>query len=339
MIREEELDDKQYMIKVMKMDDYLIEGCAGSGKTILALQKAKEIQDMELGSYLVVVYTLTLKAFIKDGITSLELDPDRVCNFHSLEKNGFDSADYIIVDEIQDFPKEEIEKLKKMAKKNFIFFGDDAQQIYEDKNNNITLNEIKNIGSVKEENYKVLENNYRLPKPIAEFAQQITEVDNQLAERCTKVNGEKPSIIKFDDVTDQLSFISSLIENEAISDVGILVGNNKDVEFIKDYFESVGYEAEYKYYEYKEDGRGELHDNLDFYTSLPKVMTYHSSKGLQFENVFMPLCEYNYISFNLKEAMYVAATRASQRLIILYSDKLSPFITNVNQTYYNYSIK
>lgn len=338
MVREEELDDEQYKIKMMKMDNYLINGCAGSGKTILALQKAKEIQDLDLGTYLVVIYTHTLKSFIKDGVTSLGLDPDRVCNYDSLEKNGFDSADYIIVDEIQDFPISKIDKLKKMAEKNFIFFGDDAQQIYGGKNNNIKLNDIKVFASIDDGNHKILDKNYRLPKPVADFAQNLHFTAGDLAGRCTKLTGDKPIVLKCVNPKDQLDYILNLIKNETLQDVGILVATNKDIELLKSYFEHIGFEAEYKYYEEGERNR-ELVSDLDFYTSKPKVMTYHSSKGLQFEHVFMPLCECDYVNHNYKEAMYVAITRTSQRLIILYSNILSPFIQSIDGMLYEHYSK
>lgn len=338
MVREEELDDEQYKIKMMKMDNYLIDGCAGSGKTILALQKAKEIQDLKLGTYLVVIYTHTLKSFIKDGVTSLGLDPDRVCNYDSLNKNGFDCADYIIVDEIQDFPIHRIKKLKEMANKNFIFFGDDAQQIYGQQNNDIKLEDIRVLSSIENDNHKILDKNYRLPKPIADFAQDLHLSAGDLAGRCTKLTGDKPIVLKCVDLEDQLDYVLNLIKNETLQDVGILVATNKDIERLKNYFDSIGFEAEYKYYEEGDRYNGLVSD-LDFYTSKPKIMTYHSSKGLQFEHVFMPLCECDYMNYSYKEAMYVAITRTSQRLIILYSSILSPFIQSIDGDLYEHYSK
>ncbi|WP_161594858.1 ATP-binding domain-containing protein [Bacillus altitudinis] len=338
MVREEELDDEQYEIKSLRTDNYLINGCAGSGKTILALQKAKEIQDLNLGTYLVIIFTHTLKNFIKDGITSLGLDPDRVCNYHSLDKNGFVSADYIIVDEIQDFKREQIDKLKNMARKNFVFFGDDAQQIYGLKNNNINLNEIQVFADIASNNHKKLDKNYRLPKSIADFAQKLHSNAGNLAGRCTKLTGDKPLVLKCINTSEQLDYIVNLVRNETLQDVGILVGTNKDIELLKDYFENIEFDAEYKYYEERENNK-KLVSNLDFYTSKPKVMTYHSSKGLQFEHVFMPLCEYDYVNNNFREAMYVAITRTSQRLIVLYSGILSPFIQSIDSVLYEHDIK
>lgn len=339
MVREEELDDEQYKIKMMKMDDYLVEGCAGSGKTILALQKAKEIQDSDLGSYLVVIFTVTLKTFIQDGITNLGLDPDRVCNFHALEKNGFDSADYVIVDEIQDFSKEIIDKLTSMAKKNFIFFGDNAQQLYAKKNNNITLEKIRQQSDIKEKNYRVLAKNYRLPLPIAKFAESISTKEDHLANRCVKHSGEKPLIIKHNSPQSELDYFANLIKNETLSDVGILVENNAQVELVKNYFNSIGLECEFKYYTQNETKYKSRHNNIDFYTDKPKIMTYHSSKGLQFEHVFLPFCELDGNNHNYQEALYVAVTRASERLIITYSNSLTTYIRGIDRKYYDLQIR
>ncbi|MCM3441561.1 3'-5' exonuclease (plasmid) [Metabacillus halosaccharovorans] len=335
MVSEEELDDEQYQVKMLKMDNYMIEGCAGSGKTILALHKAREIQELELGTYLVVIYTKTLRAFIKDGITSLGLNPDRVCNFHQLKNYGFESADYIIVDEIQDFNTEQIQNLIKMANKNFIFFGDDSQQLHAIRNGNITLEDIKKIGSIEYEKHITLNKNYRLPKPIAEFAQQISNKEKLLVERCVKQVGDKPLIIKHIDVKKELDTIYEIIESEGWTNSGILVENNELVKFIKLYYEEKGLEIEYKYNNYN----GSSDDNIDFYTDTPKVMTYHSSKGLQFEHVFLPFCTISNNDYNYKDALYVAITRASESLIITYTNTLSSYITKVNGKYYDLQIK
>lgn len=57
-----ELDDYQVKIINKKTDNsYIVKGCAGSGKSILALWKAKQILDEHKGSVLYVVYTKALK--------------------------------------------------------------------------------------------------------------------------------------------------------------------------------------------------------------------------------------------------------------------------------------
>ena len=61
--------------------------------------------------------------------------------------------------------------------------------------------------------------------------------------------------------------------------------------------------------------------DLDFDSDNPKLMTYHSAKGLQFEAVFLPECK----SFEERDRipLYVAITRSYQYLFIMYSGALS----------------
>jgi superfamily I DNA/RNA helicase len=336
MVSEEELDDEQYKIRQLKQDNYLIEGCAGSGKTVLALQKAKEIQDTRQGTYLVIVYTKALRSFITDGVKSLELDPHRVCHYDNLDDSGFESADFVIVDEVQDFSEEEIKRLVKMAKKNFIFFGDDAQQLHSRKTGDMDLSKIKTIGTLDDAHHKKLEKNYRLPLKIAEFAKFISITEDNLINRCVKLGGDKPLISKYNGRDKELDAISSMINNEGWADVGILVPTNKDVEYIKNYYATKKFDVEFKYDEKDETtGHKETFNTLNFYSNNPKILTYHSSKGLQFEHVFLPFCEIDSTMYNYREALYVAVTRASENLFISYSNSLSPFILRISSSYYD----
>lgn len=55
-VKDSELDDYQVKIINKKTDNsYIVKGCAGSGKSILALWKAKQILDEHKGSVLYVV--------------------------------------------------------------------------------------------------------------------------------------------------------------------------------------------------------------------------------------------------------------------------------------------
>ena len=81
-VKDSELDDYQVKVINKKTDNsYIVKGCAGSGKSILALWKAKQIQEQNKGSYLYVVYTKALKRYMSDGIKQVGLRESNVANY------------------------------------------------------------------------------------------------------------------------------------------------------------------------------------------------------------------------------------------------------------------
>ena len=73
-IREAQLDLQQRSIVDKRLEQNLVvTGGAGSGKSVLALWKAKAIQERGK-SVLYVVKTVSLKQFMKDGVSAAGLD-------------------------------------------------------------------------------------------------------------------------------------------------------------------------------------------------------------------------------------------------------------------------
>jgi len=73
-VKDSELDDYQVKVINKKTDNsYIVKGCAGSGKSILALWKAKQIQEEHKGSYLYIVKTKALRQYMNDGIQQVGL--------------------------------------------------------------------------------------------------------------------------------------------------------------------------------------------------------------------------------------------------------------------------
>ena len=82
----------------------------------------------------------------------------------------------------------------------------------------------------------------------------------------------------------------------------------------------------------KEDWHNNV-DSLNFTTTNPKVMTYHSAKGLQFETVFLPMISDCIVNSDRK-ALYVAMTRTCRNLYIMYSGNMpSPLDTIPSSLY------
>ncbi|WP_409068832.1 3'-5' exonuclease [Clostridium caseinilyticum] len=337
LIPEAKLDDIQYNIVNNNEYDMVIKGCAGSGKTILALYKLARIIKENLGSYCFIVYTVSLKEFIKSGIDQLanqtygSNELEKINIFHKeevkkkIKKSNFNKVDYILIDEVQDLNSKFIKQLTRYVNKNIIVLGDDDQQLYTQRNDDITVEEISKIINVS--NITELSINYRTPRAIARFAGKIINDNGKLENKCVKDMGFEPQVNNFSSYKEELDWIMRIITEENITDVAIIAPLNKNVEKMKLYFQSKKFDIEYKY-----NKKNNRYSTLDFNTSLPKLLTYHSSKGLEFDYVFLPMCEKEYINneisnqLDFKNALFVACTRAKKRLYISYSKEISTYI-------------
>ena len=137
---------------IEESENFIVEGIAGSGKTLLAIEKAKRIIKNKLGTVQVVVYTKALKRFIEANIDFPDLPNGIVYHYHEWKKQHKQEQkiDYLIVDEFQDFSISEVHYFVNSAKTCY-FFGDSMQQIYnldEKRKNNIEPIRNKNIISV-----------------------------------------------------------------------------------------------------------------------------------------------------------------------------------------------
>ena len=327
-VRDSELDDYQVRVINKKTDkSYIVKGCAGSGKSILALWKAKQIQDENRGTYMYIVFTKALMQYMADGIREVGISQRNVdYHWHWVNRAGCPSADYIIVDEAQDFSKEDIELFKSRAKKALLLYGDSAQQLYtfiQDKKT-VSMEDIQYFTKYPVEQ---LVFNHRLPKKVARVAQYLNSESDELEERCTEEGTEKPKILEYPTLEKQYDTIIDLIQNKHMEDVGILFRQNDEVEEAYRYFQEHGVNVEAKY--------GRFMD-LDFTSDNPKLMTYHSSKGLQFENVFLPDCTVE--DDENRNPLYVAVTRTYRSLYILHSGNLSSLFDDVPEDLYDTSL-
>lgn len=326
-IKDSELDEYQVQVIQRRTDkSFIVKGCAGSGKSILALWKVKQIQEQNMGSFYFILFTKTLKQYMQDGIDSIGLRSDRVVYKYQWENHlGAPKADYIVVDEAQDFTSDDIELFKSKANKALILYGDSAQQIYSFRNPKpISIEQIAAQTGFSSEQ---LVYNHRLPKKIARLAEKITNSDDELELRCKNEGIELPKIIEYTNLKAQYDSIIEIIKNRQLDDVGVFLRNNIDVEHAANYFQSKGIDVEAK-----------VNSNMDlnFNSKKPKITTYHSSKGLQFETVFMPNC--NTLDADDRSLIYVALTRSYQSLFIMHSNNLSPLFNKIPNDLYETSL-
>lgn len=70
MIKESELDDDQIKVLMETLDkSCIVAGCAGSGKSVLALIKAQRVQKEYGNDYKIIVFTKALCNYMNSGKT------------------------------------------------------------------------------------------------------------------------------------------------------------------------------------------------------------------------------------------------------------------------------
>lgn len=323
-------DDQLDLLEINITNSMLVTGCAGSGKSIIAMHKAEQIAGTG-ASVILIAFTRSLSAFMREGINTDTL-PYRFCHHHYWKKKlDMMKADYIIVDEIQDFTKEEIQEFMAAANKAFFFFGDSAQSIYRQYGKpTVSIEEISAITGLTPLH---LYNNYRLPKSVARITQDYVGVNVNKFEEKVYQNKEKelPHIVKVTSIDEQVEAVVKLVGKHNTDlfdkrDIGILVPSNELVKIFHEAMDSKGIECEFKYSNenHKDEKQWSYVDTLDFSTSLPKIMTYHSAKGLQFDVVILPM--YNGAHDNeSRKALYVAMTRTTSKLYVFYTTEKVAF--------------
>ena len=346
MVKESELDEYQIKALMATLDKSgIVTGCAGSGKSVLALIKAQRIQNERGDNYQVIVYTKALCSYMNSGRKDLGLHnkflyhkewkwkkiPKTYANgitymIYDRDEQGNlvpnkPTSDYVIVDEIQDFTEAEIQEFIKATNKCFFFFGDSAQSIYAQKKDTMSVDEIGYLlpRGEKPKDWH-LYYNYRLPIGVAKFVQYIG-VDLPPFDETTYKNlvDSIPYILKYASLEEQIKAVKDIIQRKDLSDVAVLLPQNEMVKKVSGLLQASGLNVEMRY---NGENVRDNKDSLNFSTTNPKVMTYHSAKGLQFETIFLPCMDLFADEGDLRKALYVAMTRTYKDLYVMYSESL-----------------
>lgn len=354
MIKYDKLDDdqKDFVDKeINSRGNIWIKGFAGSGKSVMLIHALRKKLDSSPNSNIcVVVYTHSLIDMFKTGMAELGMPSVPVMTYHQFKK-GFQTYDYIFCDEVQDLPADVLAQMKERSQHVYVA-GDSNQSIYE---NTVTPSEIGNIINARP---FVLTRIYRLTRSIMNavsnllpnmdiFGSRRDMTKKDVSVRLGKAYDKKEEVKyvweqasnatsegytavvllpKHDYIFD---FANQLLRNNGKSEWTLHENNygKPDYNSLNNHFRNQGLKVEYVGNSYGSFQNAVQNRNLI-------LMTYHSAKGMDFDNVFLPfLSDDISISSRDEETLFmVAITRSKMNLFITYSGYLHHLVEKFEST-------
>ncbi|MBX0332961.1 hypothetical protein K3G39_06900 [Pontibacter sp. HSC-14F20] len=348
MIREDQLDPDQrdfVNTESKKVGNIWIKGFAGSGKSVLLVHSLRDILIKEPNAKVaIIVFTHSLKDMFGAGLKELGIyEKAPVMTYYDFVR-GTATYDYVFCDEVQDLPARVLYAMKARAKK-VIVAGDSNQSIYDkDPQWRDDTVDPEIIGDLINARPFLLNTIHRLTQSIISAVQKILPSMN--------IWGAKRDLTKIDvnirvceanSVEEEVAYIYQEARKGAnVGDTcAILLPTSKLVlKFVNTLLENEdcdSWETEYNYW--RKPDYGKMNNYLKAngikaqyigsnYGSLKDaeaskdiiIMTYHSAKGLDFDNVFIPFANDDlYISKDNEETLFmVAMTRSRKNLYFTF---------------------
>lgn len=333
-LRAVELDPKSHRV---------VMGGPGSGKTLVLLHRAQYLREklhVDESRFHIFVYTNVLKEYLRSALSLLNLPESCVSNLDSwcysyfrrnirrplprngkqidfmeirswvledLKKNGQNRHQYefIMVDEGQDMNDIAYEIFKIIAKHITVCL-DGKQQLYEVGSTEQEI--LKELG-VPACNVNLLEG-YRCSPYIVKLAARLIKEEKerdayirQTRTRSTDI--ETPVLFYAKNREEEKERLISIIQTRLLNNerIAVLFPKKKQVYGYAAALREAGLEVEDM-------------DGLDFNKETPKLMTYHSAKGLTFDTVIMPrLVRSSFFKVAedvVERQVFIALTRATK---------------------------
>lgn len=346
--------EQQRAIELTPSENRAILGGPGSGKTQILLHRARHLCDtFGVGDekFRIFVYTSILKNYIKSALNELNLPDDNVLTFDhwcrlfhqahireplplvertdeldlgAIRKVVMQRAlgpklqrpffDFLLVDEGQDFEEEVFAFLAKISRHVTVCL-DKKQQVYDVRS---TEDGILRALGIPKRNISLIDA-FRVCPYIVELAAHLIpnareREDFRNQTRQPQIEKQTPLLYFACDDADELRKLSEIVlERQLKNDrIAILLPQRNQIVPLAKSLAKIELEVEVP-----ERMGSPTHD----FTSLrPKLMNYHSAKGLSFDSVLMPRlvsgCFGGYFRSNtpdqIERLLFVAVTRASK---------------------------
>ena len=345
-------------------EPHWVKGFAGTGKTVILAHFIERIINLNSSQtnnhrYCFITYTHALADLVRSGSYSDQVLQKLEIMTHTKFLSLGKTYSHVFLDEVQDISAAHLKRIRNLAE-NLYVAGDPDQTIYPDRVANDDINEI-----LTPQEHQLVEI-FRLTEPLKRVALSIlpgativnglkassdahssirclsvvdeaTEVEWVYKEALKRARAGDPSVILFPFHTNVQRFASVLAERLEVdppADVESDAGRRDYKDFNRHWTE-LGVP-----FRYLGSGFGSLPESDT--SPLVYAMTFHSSKGLDFKNIFIPgmIRGARIVSkTTLEEApgldrrlLFVAATRAREGLFFTYSSSVPhPFVSDLNE--------
>ena len=347
IIPENKLDEQQrdFVENVdINQRNVWIKGFPGSGKSVLLAYTIKKIKrQTPSASIVVVVFTHSLITMFKAAFREMGVNVDVVTYFDFMKSPR--RYDYILSDEVQDLTPTVLREMNNRGK-HVIVAGDENQSIYETaprtNESTVSPSQINSLLNSREFSLNII---HRLTRSIIDavnkflpnlnifaarrdMSKQSTQVrvceaqnsDEEvkyiLKEGKNAVNNGYTVGVLIPTGKAIIAFVNSALRQECKSEWIPTTNRFGSIDFsdLNDHFNRCGVQMQSV-----GNGTGNFSEESRKIT----IMTYHSSKGLDFDNVFIPGLNRNlFITYNsdLSRTLFmVAMTRSRNNLYLTYS--------------------
>ena len=334
---------------------FWVQGGAGSGKTIVLAHIARRLKAEQPSLRVVfLTYTHALAGMIRQAVRASGVDAEVSTHLNFLNSQQ-KRADVILLDEIQDVKRIDLEALRRRCT-HLVVAGDCEQRIYEANNTEAVIDEV-----IRFEKSRLLEL-FRITKYIVRAVRTVLPSTRLAESDVRKLRDVTAAVKRFDSSRHEARWnyeealalarpkypSAILLPNhrtifdfcrELAADLGIAVTGPtikvKDGKIV-DYRElNAHFEAHRIPIRYFGNGIGDLSDGDG--RPLLFIMTYHSSKGLDFDVVHLPrlVSTMQIVPPHAllgapdlaRTLFFVAMTRSRERLLMTYSgNRPHPFV-------------
>jgi superfamily I DNA/RNA helicase len=350
----QQLSREQDEVNSLPIDgSYLVTGPPGTGKTVMALYRAKMLSDQDKTTQLLMRSRL-LSQYTREHVEALAIDgavntfdswlPSFYRRFFSRQIPAIDDyvydwpailtafgrkppakgqLPYLLVDEGQDIDKNFYPIARYLAR-YLTVFADENQRLTA---NNSTIKEIKAYGQFDQ--VASLTKNYRNTKEIAALAAHFYTGLATGIPREPEESGPTPELRAFKSLHETAQFISRYELNNPDASIGVLVWKKKTRDSIYNRLCVDGRTRNTP--QVYDGGRGRDADVVDFSRPGVTVLCYQSAKGLEFDTVFLPELQtltHDINSPEFRMLFYVMISRAREMLYLAYSGEERPAVAN-----------